>query len=83
LSLLVQYTRINSKKQAKKAKKAKKMIKITIFLTIVLVLFTSCSKKIENCEFSPDFELSDESMSESLDGIVQIEKLQAKTRCKF
>ena len=59
------------------------MKKKALFLLIVLVLFTSCSRKVEKCKFSPDFELSDESMSESLDGIVQIEKLQAKTRCKF
>ena len=59
------------------------MKKKAIFLLVVLVLFTSFSGKVKNCEFSPDFELSDESMSESLDGIVQIEKLQAKTRCKF
>ena len=59
------------------------MKKKAIFLLFVLVLFTSCSKKVEDCKFSPDFELSNESMSDSLDGIVQIEKLQAKTRCKF
>jgi hypothetical protein len=59
------------------------MKKKALFLLIVLVLFTSCSRKVEKCKFSPDFELSNESMSESLDGIVQIEKLQAKTRCKF
>ena len=59
------------------------MIKITIFLTIVLLLFLSCSKKQEDCKFSPDFELKSESLSDSLDGIAQIERLQVKTRCKF
>ena len=43
----------------------KKALKITIFLTIVLVLFSSCVKKIENCKFLPKIQLESQKNSES------------------
>jgi len=55
-----------------------------IFFVLVSFFFTiSCSKNVENCEYSPDFEINSESLSESLDGIIQIEKMRAKARCSF
>ncbi len=55
-----------------------------IFFVLLSFFFTiSCSKVVENCEYSPDFDLNSESLSESLDGIAQIEKIQAKARCNF
>tara|TARA_B100000212_G_C26912199_1_gene338330 strand:+ start:192 stop:395 length:204 start_codon:yes stop_codon:yes gene_type:complete len=53
------------------------------FVLILFFLAISCSKSVENCEYSPDFDISSESLSKSLDGIVQIEKMQAKARCNF
>jgi len=43
----------------------KKALKITIFLTIVLVLFSSCVKKIEDCKFLPKIEIESQKNSES------------------
>ena len=65
------------------AKNPENMKKITFFLLCSLFVLTNCQKVKENCEYRPDFDISGESMSESLDGIAQIEKLQHKTRCKF
>ena len=56
---------------------------ITFFLLCSLFVLVNCTKTVENCKYSPDFDISTESMSESLDGIVQIEKMQLKSRCKF
>jgi hypothetical protein len=53
------------------------------FVLLLFFLASGCSKYQENCEFSPDFEISSESLSESLDGIVQIDKILAKSRCNF
>jgi len=65
------------------AKNPENMKKITFFLLCSLFVLTNCQKVKENCEYRPDFDISGESMSESLDGIAQIEKLQHKTRCQF
>ena len=43
----------------------KKALKISIFLTIVLLLFSSCVKKAEDCKFFPKVELGSEKNSES------------------
>ena len=59
------------------------MKKITLFLLCSLFVLVNCSKIKENCEYKPEFENSSGKMSESLDGIAQIENLQHKTRCKF
>ena len=45
----------------------KKTLKITIFITFVLVLFSSCVPKIENCKFLPKIELGSEENNESVD----------------
>ncbi len=55
------------------------MKKITLFLLCSLFVLVNCSKIKENCEYKPEFEKSSEKMSESLDGIAQIENLQHKT----
>ena len=65
------------------AKNPENIKKITLFLLCSLFVLVNCSKIKENCEYKPEFENSKESMSESLDGIAQIENLQHKTRCKF
>lgn len=56
---------------------------ITLFLLCSLFVLVNCTKTVEKCKYSPDFDISTESMSESLDGIIQIEKMQLKSRCKF
>jgi len=56
---------------------------ITLFLLCSLFVLVNCTKIKENCDYRPEFDNSNESMSESLDGLRQIENLQHKTRCKF
>jgi len=65
------------------AKNPENMKKITLFLLCSLFVLTNCQKVKENCEYRPDFDNLSESLSESLDGIAQIAKLQHKARCKF
>ena len=65
------------------AKNPENMKIITFFLLCSLFVLVNCTKVKENCEYRPDFDISGESMSESLDGIAQIERLQHKARCKF
>lgn len=43
----------------------KKALKITIFFTFVLFLFSSCVKKAEDCKFFPKVELGSEENNES------------------
>jgi uncharacterized lipoprotein YajG len=64
-------------------KNPENMKKITLFLLCSLFVLTNCQKVKENCEYTPDFDNLSESLSESLDGIAQIEVLQHKTRCQF
>ena len=64
-------------------KNPENMKKITLFLLCSLFVLTNCQKVKENCEYTPDFDNLSESLSESLDGIAQIAKLQHKARCKF
>jgi hypothetical protein len=64
-------------------KNPKNMKKITLFLLCSLFVLVNCSKIKENCKYRPEFEGNGKSMSESLDGIAQIEVLQHKTRCQF
>ena len=45
----------------------KKALKITIFLTIVLLLFSSCARKVEDCRFLTKIELESQKNSESND----------------
>jgi len=43
----------------------KKALKITIFCVSVLLLFSSCARKVENCKFLPGVELESLEKSES------------------
>lgn len=43
----------------------KKLLKITIFLMFVLVLFSSCARKVEKCKIFPKIELDSKKNSES------------------
>jgi len=43
----------------------KKALKITIFCVSVLLLFSSCVRKVENCKFLPGVELESLEKSES------------------
>ena len=45
----------------------KKTLKITIFFTFVLLLFSSCARKVEDCRFLPKIELESQKNSESND----------------
>jgi len=71
----------------------KKALKITIFLTIVLVLFSSCVKKVEECRFLPKIQLESQKNSESdekkedskekLKNMIDNRKTEAHISCKF
>ncbi|OUU40309.1 MAG: hypothetical protein CBC09_00620 [Cellvibrionales bacterium TMED49] len=86
-----QYTTTKYRKQALFSIIFKKMHKKTLinqrflifFVLSLFFLASGCSKYQENCEFRPEFDLKSESLSESLDGIVQIEQILAKSRCNF
>ena len=84
LCFLLSYTTKYIGKPLKSQQKNPENMKIiTFFMLCSLFVLTNCQKVKENCEYRPEFDISNESMSESLDGIAQIEKLQHKTRCKF
>jgi len=71
----------------------KKALKITIFLTVVLVLFSSCVKKVEDCKFLPKIQLESQKNSESdekkedskekLKNMIDNRKTEAHITCKF
>ena len=71
----------------------KKALKITIFLTIVLVLFSSCVRKIEDCKFLPKIEIESQKSSESdekkedskkkLKNMIDNRTTEAHITCKF
>ena len=71
----------------------KKALKITIFLTVVLVLFSSCVKKVEECRFLPKIQLESQKNSESdekkedskekLKNMIDNRKTEAHITCKF
>jgi len=71
----------------------KKALKITIFLTIVLVLFSSCTRKVENCKFLPKIQLESQKNSESdekkedskekLKNMIDNRTTEAHITCKF
>ena len=44
---------------------SKKSLKITLFSVFVLVLFSSCVKKVEECKFLPKIEIESQKNSES------------------
>ena len=59
------------------------MIKITIILVFVLVLFTSCSKNVENCKIKPKIDMEMKKNSESDKKSVNLEQTEAKISCNF
>jgi len=59
------------------------MIKITIILVFVLVLFTSCSKNVENCKIKPKVDVEMKKNSESDKKSVNLEQTEAKISCNF
>ena len=59
------------------------MIKSLIFLTFVLILFSSCSKKSINCKISPDFEKIGESALENKENLSETNLKNGKMRCDF
>ena len=84
LCFLLSYTTKYIGKPLKSQQKNPENMKIiTLFLLCSLFVLVNCTKIKENCNYRPEFESSGESMSESLDGIAQIEILQHKTRCQF
>ena len=71
----------------------KKALKITIFLTFVLLLFSSCAKKLEKCKILPKIEIESEKKSESdekkvenkekIKNMIENRKTSAHITCKF
>ena len=59
------------------------MIKITIILVFVLVLFTSCSKNVENCKIKPKIDMEMKKNSESDKKSVNLEQTEAEISCNF
>tara|TARA_B100000073_G_scaffold222802_1_gene185568 strand:- start:357 stop:536 length:180 start_codon:yes stop_codon:yes gene_type:complete len=59
------------------------MIKITIILVFVLVLFSSCSKNVENCKIKPKVDVEMKKNSESDKKSVNLEQTEAKISCDF
>jgi hypothetical protein len=59
------------------------MKKITIILVFVLVLFTSCSKNVENCKIKPKVDVEMSKNSESDKKSVNLEQTEAKISCNF
>tara|TARA_B100000963_G_C22408977_1_gene572364 strand:+ start:304 stop:483 length:180 start_codon:yes stop_codon:yes gene_type:complete len=59
------------------------MKKKAIFLLFVLVLFTSCSGKVKNCQFSPDYEKIGESATENLENLAETNLKSGKMVCNF
>ena len=61
----------------------KKSVKISLILVFVLVLFTSCSRNVENCKIKPKVEVEMMKDSESDKKSVGLEKTEAKLSCNF
>ena len=59
------------------------MIKITIILVFVLVLFTSCSKNVENCKIKPKIDMEMKKNNESDKKSVNLEQTEAEISCNF
>ena len=59
------------------------MKKKAIFLLVVLVLFTSCSGKVKNCEFSPDLETIGESAIENIENLAETNLKSGKMICNY
>ena len=59
------------------------MIKITIILVFVLVLFSSCSKNVENCKIKPKIDMEMKKNSESDKKSVNLEQTEAEISCNF
>ena len=72
---------------------SKKILKITVFSTFVLFLFSSCVKKVGNCEILPKIKLesvkkdeSDKKNNESkekIKNLIENRTTSAEVSCKF
>ena len=61
----------------------KKNLKNTLILVFVLVLFTSCSKNVENCKIKPKVDVEMTKNSESDKKSVNLEQTEAHFSCDF
>ena len=64
----------------------KKALKITIFFVFVLLLFSSCVRKVEKCKFFPGIEINEQKNSESdekIQDFLKKGKPKAEISCKF
>ena len=61
----------------------KKALKFTVFSTFVLLLFSSCVKKVEDCKILPKITVDIEENSESTNKKLQIAKREAHFTCNF
>jgi len=61
----------------------KKNVKISLILVFVLVLFTSCSKNVENCKIKPKVEVKMTKKDESDKKTLDLESTEAYFSCNF
>jgi len=61
----------------------KKSVKISLILVFVLVLFTSCSKNVENCKVKPKVEVEITKKDESDKKTLDLESTEAYFSCNF
>jgi len=71
----------------------KKALKITIFCVSVLLLFSSCSGKVQNCKIFPKIEMGSEKNSESddkkigtrqkIENMIENRTTSAQASCNF
>ena len=61
----------------------KKNLKISLILVFVLVLFTSCSKNVENCKIKPKVEVEMTENGESDKKTLGLENTEAHFSCDF
>lgn len=61
----------------------KKNLKISLILVFVLVLFTSCSRNVENCKVKPKVEVEMTKNSESDKKSLGLESTEAYFSCDF
>ena len=61
----------------------KKSVKISLILVFVLVLFTSCSRNVENCKIEPKVDVEINKKSESNTKSLNLEGTEANFTCNF
>jgi hypothetical protein len=55
----------------------------SLFVLCLFLFTNSCSRSVENCKWSPDYERIGESVLESMDNMKEIEIRAAMLRCGF